>query len=161
MRRAAGAFLYVTVCPSPTGLVERWGKGRKRSALPFVPAPGAVEEWRAVSRPCPEDGEETLVHRVVVDAPIAAVDVADLGRMKARFGRQAMRHERAPRMGSAIHPGPMPGSTGVDRAAASRDLDREQVHALADRGRRALECRAIVRRCMKLAQRRKHAPAVR
>ena len=63
-----------------------------------------LDERRPVPIITPRDGKERLVHGVVAEPLVAAVEVADRVGVKARLRRHAMGHQRTARAGGPVDP---------------------------------------------------------
>src|ERR1700682_2883601 len=84
----------------------------------------------------PENRKKALVHRVVLNPLVPVVDITDLGRMEAAFRGNAMGDQRPARLARPVAVGTVPGTTRVHRTAPGGYFHANDVHALADRGRR-------------------------
>ena len=91
-------------------------------------------------RPVPEHREERLVHRQVAAAPVARVDLVDVGRVEAGVGGDQVGDDRAAVARRLVGSRAVEGQRVVERAAARLDHDRHQL------GLDALGCGAAHRR---------------
>src|ERR1700756_3761390 len=124
MRRNSRADTWSARSREPA---ERRSRDRTRAGL--------VEPRRAEALPRPDDREERLVEREVVDAPVTRIDRVDVLRMEACVRAHEVRDDGTAVHRSGVRPRAMERVEVVERGAAGGDDEREEPQPLAARAR--------------------------